>query len=185
MLAFVKSILQENCLKCCTSIKMLAAHKCVHPRGYHTFWMVSVATLTLQSWPHTITWACKKQPARTLWHQWQATAECHAPVSAEGGRATVTGWNTCFYSKLEEDYQLRWRLHCEICLQKCCGEVTMNFTYVTCKQHTIKTGVLTFWLPLTENITVCCLCAHIKGITWAEGVWKHCWGRCLDVWGRK
>ena len=47
MLAFVKSMLQKQYLKCCTSITMLAAHKCVHHRGYHTFWMVSVATSTL------------------------------------------------------------------------------------------------------------------------------------------
>ena len=147
-------------MKCSTSITMLAAHKCVHHRGYHTFWMVSVATSTLQSWPHTIIWACKKQPAGTLWHQWQATAECRAPMSAEGGRATVTGWNTCFYSKLEEDYQLRWRLHCEICPQKCCGEVAMNFTYLTCKQHTIKIGGLTVWLPLIENHCVLLVCSH-------------------------
>jgi hypothetical protein len=94
-----------------------AIHRRVHRWGRKKNWMDSVATLTLQSWPHTIKFSpvsyFETEPAMTPLHRRQGTAEHWVAVAAEGREQHLLHCNACYWSKMEEGCWQWCRLYWE------------------------------------------------------------------------
>jgi len=128
MLAFIQSVLQEKCQKCCFSM----THKCVHHCYHQSICADIVAAPTLQCQPHghiftwLVFWKMSCEDATT--RRW-GTEKCRVPAAGENEKCFSLVRNTCSCLKVEKYFWQRWRVrYIEkwLCLQQCCSVVLWN-----------------------------------------------------------
>lgn len=111
MFTFVMFVLQEECLKCCSSLKTLGhSHVCIPQRPSQILdeqcCHLYPTVMTLHH--HIVMFG------RILLFQWQGSEECLAPVAVEDGQQLSLGKNNWSCSKVQEVYSQRLRPHLKI-----------------------------------------------------------------------
>jgi len=139
MHAFIKCVLQERCLKCCSSMTTLSCTQFVAPQRL----TINFGRTVSQHSPFTI-WlppasSCKN-PVRTALCQWQGTEKHHAHVATEKRQQFVAGRNTCscFTGGRKPPTKMETTLNKNYAFSNVVGKFCEISTSPTCKQHEMK-----------------------------------------------